>query len=73
MYLLLGGMYFYKNDIRVGNTPLVELVNLRKEFNLQGKIFGKLESKNPAGSVKDRIALQMILGAEEKVSFMKAQ
>ena len=39
MYLLLGGMYFYKNDIRVGNTPLVELVNLGKEFNLQGKIF----------------------------------
>ena len=57
----------YKNayDI-VGNTPLVELTHLEKEFNLKAKLFAKMEYFNPAGSVKDRIALAMINDAESK-------
>lgn len=50
----------------VGNTPLIELTNLEKELDLKAKIFAKVESFNPAGSVKDRIALNMILDAEDK-------
>lgn len=50
----------------IGNTPLVELVNLEKELNLEATILGKLEYFNPAGSVKDRIAKAMIEDAEEK-------
>ena len=50
----------------VGNTPLIELTNLEQELGLKAKIFAKVESFNPAGSVKDRIALNMILDAEEK-------
>lgn len=47
-------------NIKVGNTPLVELKGLEKKYNLKSKIFAKIESKNPAGSIKDRIAYQMI-------------
>lgn len=50
----------------VGNTPLMELCNIKKELNLGANIFAKLEFFNPAGSVKDRVALSMILDAEEK-------
>ncbi len=50
----------------VGKTPLLELINLEKEYNLKAKIFAKLESFNPAGSAKDRVALSMIKDAEEK-------
>ena len=50
----------------VGNTPLIELTNLEKELDLKAKIFAKVESFNPAGSVKDRVALNMILDAENK-------
>lgn len=50
----------------IGNTPLMELVNYEKEFELKAKIIAKLEYFNPAGSVKDRIALGMIEDAEEK-------
>lgn len=49
-----------------GNTPLVELKNIEKEFNLKAKIFAKVEAFNPAGSIKDRIAWQMICDAEEE-------
>ena len=52
--------------IKVGNTPLVELVKLEKTLDLKAKIFAKLESYNPAGSIKDRIALSMIEDAEER-------
>ena len=48
----------------VGHTPLLELTNIEKEYNLQAKILVKLEYFNPAGSVKDRIAKQMIEEAE---------
>lgn len=48
----------------VGHTPVVELKNIEKKFGLKGKIFAKLEYFNPAGSVKDRVALNIILNAE---------
>ena len=48
----------------VGNTPLMELTHIEKEYNLSAKILVKLEYFNPAGSVKDRIAKQMIEEAE---------
>ena len=50
----------------IGNTPLVEAVNLEKELGLEVKLLLKLEYFNPAGSVKDRIAKAMIEDAEEK-------
>ena len=49
----------------VGNTPLVELINIEKILNLKAKLFAKVEYFNPTGSVKDRAALQMVLDAEE--------
>ena len=50
----------------IGNTPLVEVVNVEKELGLEATILVKLEYFNPAGSVKDRIAKAMIEDAEEK-------
>ena len=50
----------------IGNTPLVEAVNLEKELSLEATVLVKLEYFNPAGSVKDRIAKAMIEDAEEK-------
>lgn len=50
----------------VGNTPLVELTHFEDKYNLKARIFAKVELFNPAGSVKDRIALAMILDAESK-------
>ena len=50
----------------VGNTPLVEVVNIEKELGLKATVLVKLEYFNPAGSVKDRIAKAMIEDAEEK-------
>lgn len=50
----------------IGNTPLVEVVNLEKALGLEATILVKLEYFNPAGSVKDRIAKAMIEDAEEK-------
>lgn len=50
----------------IGNTPLVEAVNIEKAFDLQARLLFKLEYFNPAGSVKDRIAKAMIEDAEEK-------
>ena len=48
----------------VGNTPLMELAAYNKSKNLSATIIGKLEYFNPAGSVKDRVALAMIEAAE---------
>lgn len=48
----------------IGHTPLLELVNVEKEFGLKAKVFAKLEYLNPAGSVKDRVAREMIDDAE---------
>lgn len=50
----------------IGNTPLVELTNIEKKYQLEAKVLAKLEYFNPAGSVKDRIAKAMIEDAEEK-------
>ena len=44
----------------IGNTPLVELTQIEKELGLKAKLIAKLELFNPAGSVKDRVALAMI-------------
>ncbi|MFO7636177.1 MAG: cysteine synthase A [Clostridia bacterium] len=50
----------------IGNTPLLELVNFKKKFKLNARILAKLESFNPASSVKDRIGYAMIKDAMEK-------
>lgn len=50
----------------VGNTPLLELCNLKEKYNLKANIYAKLESFNPAGSAKDRVALSIINDAIEK-------
>ncbi len=50
----------------IGNTPLVEVVNIEKELKLEATVLVKLEYFNPAGSVKDRIAKAMIEDAEAK-------
>jgi len=50
----------------VGRTPLLELVNYEKKYNLQARLIAKLEFFNPNQSVKDRIALAMIEEAEKK-------
>lgn len=50
----------------VGNTPLLHLVGLEKNYDSAAKIYAKLEYFNPAGSVKDRVAVSMIEDAEEK-------
>lgn len=50
----------------VGNTPLLELSNYNASKGLQAQIIAKLEYFNPAGSVKDRVALSMIEDAEKK-------
>lgn len=50
----------------IGNTPIVALNLLGKKLGLNANIFAKLESFNPQSSVKDRIALSMILDAQER-------
>ena len=59
-------MKIYKSALElIGNTPIIELVNIKKKYNLKANIFAKLESYNPFGSVKDRVAYQMIKDAED--------
>lgn len=53
-------------DQLIGHTPLLELTHIEKEFELEAKIYAKLEYFNPAGSVKDRVAKAMIDDAEAK-------
>lgn len=56
----------YKGTLElIGNTPLVEVINIEKELGLEAKVVVKLEYYNPAGSVKDRIAKAMIEDAEK--------
>lgn len=50
----------------IGKTPLLEVSNIEKEHGLKAKILAKLECFNPAGSVKDRVAYEMIEDAEKK-------
>lgn len=49
----------------IGNTPLVELIHIEEKYGLSAKILAKLEYFNPSGSVKDRIAKEIIEAAEE--------
>ena len=60
----MAGIYQSVTEL-IGRTPLLEVKNLEKELNLQARVLVKLEYLNPAGSVKDRAALQMITEAEE--------
>jgi len=53
-------------DALVGNTPLLELTNIRKNNNLCATVLAKLEYLNPAGSAKDRVALSMLNAAEQQ-------
>ena len=60
-------MKIYNNILdTIGETPLVELKNLEKEYNLKAKLIVKVEFFNPGGSVKDRIAKAMIEEAEKQ-------
>lgn len=60
-------MRVYQNLIElVGNTPILRLNNMEKTNNLTGEIYAKLEKYNPAGSVKDRAALEIIEDAERR-------
>ncbi len=55
---------YTSSDQLIGRTPLLELTNIEKEFELKAKVVAKLEYFNPAGSVKDRVAKAMIDDAE---------
>jgi len=57
-------MLFSHNLQRIGNTPLVRLFGVERAYGLKTELYAKLEECNPAGSVKDRAALWMILAAE---------
>lgn len=57
----------YKSAMElIGNTPIVELRNIAKEYNVKANVYAKLEMFNPAGSAKDRIAKAMIEMAEKE-------
>lgn len=53
-------------DQLIGKTPILELKNIKQNNNLYANVFAKLEFFNPAGSVKDRVALEMLNDAESK-------
>ena len=57
----------------IGKTPMVELQRLSEANNLRARIVVKVESFNPGGSVKDRVAVAMIEDAEEKAFLRKVQ
>lgn len=60
-------MTIYKSAAElIGNTPILELTHIEDKENLKATLLAKLEYFNPAGSVKDRIALAMIEDAEKK-------
>lgn len=50
----------------IGNTPLLELRSFEKELDVEARLLAKLESFNPAGSAKDRVALEMLTQAENQ-------
>ena len=57
---------YHSSEELIGNTPLLSLDRLTKKLELSSEIFAKLEFCNPAGSVKDRVALYMINDAEKR-------
>lgn len=58
-------------DQLIGRTPLLELCGIEKEYDLKAKVLAKLEYLNPAGSVKDRVAREMINDAEKEGKLKK--
>ena len=58
-------MIYKSSSQLIGNTPLLEVVNIEKEERLEARVLVKLEYLNPAGSIKDRIAKAMIEEAEK--------
>ncbi len=50
----------------IGNTPLIKLNRLMKEYGVEGNVYAKLERSNPTGSIKDRAAKEMLLDAMER-------
>ena len=58
-------MIYKSSSQLIGNTPLLEVVNIEKEEGLEARVLVKLEYLNPAGSIKDRIAKAMIEEAEK--------
>lgn len=59
------GKIYHSMTEMVGNTPILELHKIEEQQGTRGHLFAKLEAYNPAGSVKDRIALNMIEAAEK--------
>ncbi len=60
-------MKFYSDILGlIGNTPLVKINNITKQYGIKAQIFGKMESLNPGYSVKDRIGISMIEYAEKE-------
>ena len=57
---------FHSADELIGRTPLLELSHIEQEHRLSARILAKLEYFNPAGSVKDRVAMAMLDDAEKK-------
>ena len=55
----------------IGNTPLLELKNIKEKYNLKSNIYAKIEGYNHGGCIKDRIALQMILDLEKEGKLKK--
>lgn len=62
---------FTSADQLIGRTPLLELSNIEKSLELKAKIIAKLEYLNPAGSVKDRVAKEMLDDAEKSGKISK--
>lgn len=58
-------MVYRRVEDLIGNTPLLELSRFAEKHSLKANVYAKLEFLNPAGSVKDRVALKMILDAEK--------
>ena len=60
-------MNFYNNILeRIGNTPLIKINNLTKQYGIKAQVFAKMESLNPGYSVKDRIGISMVDWAEKE-------
>ena len=67
-----GAVMIYKSiDELIGITPIIELTKIEKQFNLKSKIYAKVEYFNPAGSVKDRVAKNIIDVAEKEGKLKK--
>ena len=53
------------NGLQIGSTPLKRLLSIEKKYRLHAELYAKIEGENAGGSIKDRVALQMIADAEE--------